>query len=333
MTSLTVRGWDTRVGCHAVPVSHVVVRNSTVDAQGARTNPMYMTNVQYVTLSGLTIGNVRTGETEISNAASAPCPHNDHLTFEHTTWHDFLNPNGGSDHMECLQFDALKDGTSNDNVILRGNRFLNCGQYDVFISGPMKNWQVTNNFFDTPCSKQARQPTASSPAARSASPSSTPMSSGVSTSSPRTHIRSSPSSTEPHSGGLWQYNLDGSFPDREHCGDQGDWRLDSNLDSGRAVCPGDAPAAGGARIVLIDSAANGRAVRVAYGVLADRGVHVRLTFYRGPKKVGEVRDRRLVSVLNSPVDLVWRAPAKSPPTRVCLRADAGSARGTCSTIR
>ena len=110
MTSLTVRGWDTRVGCHAVPVSHVVVRNSTVDAHGARTNPMYMTNVQYVTLSGLTIGNVRTGETEISTPPRPPCPHNDHLTFEHTTWHDFLNPNGGSDHMEFCSSTRSEDG-------------------------------------------------------------------------------------------------------------------------------------------------------------------------------------------------------------------------------
>ena len=332
MKGLTVRGWDTRVGCHAVPVSHVVVRNSTVDAQGARTNPMYMTNVQYVTLSGLTIGNVRTGETEISNAAPAPCPHNDHLTFEHTTWHDFLNPNGGSDHMECLQFDALKDGTSNDNVILRGNRFLNCGQYDVFISGPMTNWQVTNNFFDAPCSKQRGTACLVAGGAISFSEQYTNVVGRFNQFDARTYPQFSLLDGA-HSGGLWQYNLDGSFPDRGHCGDQGDWRLDANLDSGRAVCPGNAPAAAGARIVLIDSAANGRAVRVAYGVLADRGVHVRLTFYRGPKKVGAVRDRRLVSILSSPVDLVWRAPAKSPPTRVCLRADAGSARGTCSTIR
>ena len=31
---------------------------------------------------------------------------------------------------------------------------MNCGQYDVFISGPMNNWTIQNNFFDRPCSNQ-----------------------------------------------------------------------------------------------------------------------------------------------------------------------------------
>ena len=249
-------GWDTRVGCHAVPVSHVVVRNSTVDAQGARTNPMYMANVQYVTLSGVTIGNVRTGETEISNAASPPCPHNDHLTFERTTWHDFLNPNGGSDHMECLQFDALKDGTSNDNVILRGNRFLNCGQIDVFISGPDDELAGDEQLLRR--------------ALLEATPATACLVAGgaISFSEQYTnvvgrlnefdekHISGVLALDAAHSGGLWQYNFDGSFPDLEHCGRPR--RLAPRRESRQWAyrLPGNAPAAGGARIVLIDSAAN-----------------------------------------------------------------------------
>ncbi len=320
MTSLTVRGWDTRVGCHAVPVSHVAVRNSTVDAHGAHTNPMYMTNVQYVTLSGLTIGNVRTGETEISNAASAPCPHNDHLTFEHTTWHDFLNPNGGSDHMECLQFDALKDGTSNDNVILRGNRFLNCGQYDVFISGPMKNWQVTNNFFDEALLEAGRHQLSRRGWRDQLLRANTPMSLGVSISSPRTRIRSSPSSTEPSPADCGNTTSTARFRTESIVvvrATGASTRISTvGVPSAPATRP--PPEARGSCSSIRPQPAVRSASRTR--VLIDRGAHVRLTFYRGrqegrrgarpaagqrPEQPGEPR---LASTGQAPADA--RVPAR-----------------------
>ena len=117
LAGIAITGWDSSLGCYTNPVAYVTVSASVIDAHFTQVNPMYMANVQHITLSGTSIGNVVTGETEISNAAEAPCPHNDHLRFTGNTWHDFLNPNGARDHMECLQFDALARGTSNDNVI------------------------------------------------------------------------------------------------------------------------------------------------------------------------------------------------------------------------
>ena len=128
----------------------------------------------------------------------------------------------------------------------------------------MKNWQVTNNFFDTPCSKQRGTDCLVAGGAISFSEQYTNVVGRFNQFAENTYPQFSLLDGA-QSGGLWQYNFNGSFPDREHCGGQGDWRLDSNLDSGRAVCPGDAPAAGGARIVLMDSAATGRALRIAYG--------------------------------------------------------------------
>ena len=116
LAGIAITGWDSTLGCYTNPVAYVTVSGSVIDARSTQVNPMYMANVQHITLSGTSIGNVVTGETEISNPAEAPCPHNDHLRFTGNTWHDFLNPNGARDHMECLQFDALARGTSNDNV-------------------------------------------------------------------------------------------------------------------------------------------------------------------------------------------------------------------------
>ena len=44
------------------------------------------------------------------------------------------------------------------------------------------------------------------------------------------------------SGGIWRYNINGTFPGTFHCGTQNNWSLTGNIDSGLAVCGADTSA-------------------------------------------------------------------------------------------
>ena len=317
-SGLSIEGWDSTVGCYTNPVAYVTVSGSVIDAQAAQANPFYMTNVQHITLSGNSIGNVTTGETEISNAAGPPCPRNDHLTFKNNTWHDFLNPNGSADHMECLQFDALVSDTSNDNVTLKGNRFENCGQYDVFISGPMNNWTIENNFFDAPCSNQAGTGCAVAGGAISFSQDYANVIGQFNTFANGTYPQFSILAGT-QSGGVWRYNINGTFPDTIHCGLQNEWTLEGNVDSGHAVCGGDTNVVGKPRLVFLSNSYGGQSLLVRYGLVTVSSLRVRMTVYRGGKKLFVRMLPRAASIYSSPASFVWRNPEEKRPTRVCGR--------------
>ena len=333
-STVSVVGWDSSVGCYRHPVTNVSVSSSVVDGMAGHLNVLWMANVQHISLSGNTIGNVTTGESEISNAAPAPCPNNDHLVFTGNTWHDFRNPNGAADHMECLQFDALAPGTSNDNIVLQGNRFENCGQFDVFVSGPMKNWLIQNNYFERACSKQAGTGCVVAGGALSLSPDYTNVTGQFNTFAVNTYPQFSISEGT-QSGGVWRYNINGSFPTSIHCGAQNKWALTGNIDAGPYVCPGDTGASGRTRLVLLDSSYHGRSLRAQVGVVSARRLRVQLTIYRSGKKASAAL-RRPLSIDNSPTLLAWRNPGSTHPTRMCARAidDGGSVvASTCSRIK
>jgi hypothetical protein len=323
-SGLAVSGWDSSVGCYRNPVAHVTLSNSVIDARGAQANPLWMANVQHVSLLNNSIGNVVTGQTEISNGAGPPCPHNDHLTFKGNSWHDFLNPNGARDHMECLQFDAFVGGTSNDNVILQGNRFVNCGQYDVFISGRMNSWRIQNNFFDAPCSKQVGTGCAVAGGAISFSQDYANVIGQFNVFAAGTFPQFSilPGN---QSAGLWRYNINGTFPGTFHCGGQNKWTLSGNIDAGGAVCGADTNAVGKPRIAFLTASYDGRSLRAGYGVLSERPLRVRLTVYRGGRKLSTSLARASVGIYNSPVAFRWQNSTKKRPTRLCARVYDGSA--------
>jgi len=334
---LSIQGWDSSVGCYTTPVTNVTVSGLVIDAKGAQVNPMFMASVQHVTLIGNSIGNVTTGETEISNPAGfngAPCPHNNYLTFERNTWHDFLNPNGSADHMECLQFDALTPGTSNDNVVLRGNRFLNCGQYDLFISGRMTAWTITGNYFDAPCSKQAGTGCVSAGGALSLSNNYSDVLGEFNEFAVGTYPQFSILDGD-HENGVWRYNVNGSFPDRIHCGTQNGWAVYKNVDAGSAVCSADTTDVTRTRLFVVASSYRGRTLSAAYGVLSASPVHVRLIVYRGRRKLLDRIGAQRVATSTSPTTFVWRNTSTAVPTRVCVRtvpAAGASAVSSCSQI-
>jgi hypothetical protein len=333
-SSLAVVGWDSSVGCYRHPVTHVAVSGSVIDGRAERLNVLWMANVQHIRLSGNTIGNVTTGESEISNAAPSPCPNNDNLVFTGNTWHDFRNPNGAADHMECLQFDALAPGTSNDNVVLQGNRFENCGQFDVFVSGQMKNWVIQNNYFERPCSKQAGTGCVVAGGALSLSPDYTNVVGQFNTFAVNTYPQFSISEGS-QSGGVWRYNINGSFPTSIHCGVQNKWVLSGNVDAGQYVCAGDAGVSARTRLVLLGGSYRGRSLQAHIGVVSDKRFRIRLTIYRKGHNDSAAL-RRPLSIDNSPTLLAWRNPGSAHPTRVCARAidDRGSvAASTCMRIK
>lgn len=316
---LAIQGWDSSVGCYANPVIHVTVSGAIVDARGTQSNPLWMGNVQYVTLVGNSIGNVVTGESEIGNPGAAPCPHNAHLSFTGNTWHDFLNPNGAADHMECLQFDALPPGTSNDDVTLRNNRFLNCGQYDLFVSGPMNGWRIQNNFFDTPCSGQGGTGCVVAGGALSLSNEYANVTGEFNVFAPDTYPQFSILEGG-QSGGVWQYNINGSFPETFHCGAQNHWTLTGNVDAGAAVCGTDSNALGRPRLVVLTSTYDGHSLWASYGIVADTSLQVRLTVYSGKRMLDVRTPTRALGIYDSPATFHWRNSSTSRPTRLCARA-------------
>jgi hypothetical protein len=294
---------------------------------------MYMTNVQYVTLTGNSIGNVTTGETEISNAGELPCPHNDHLTFRGNVWHDFLNPGGAADHMECLQFDALTSGTSNDNIVLKGNRFENCGQYGVFVSGPMNGWRIENNYFDEPCSKQKGTGCVVAGGALSLSQDYSDVIGQFNLFAPGTYPQFSilPGN---QSGGVWRYNINGSFPDTIHCGSQNNWTLIDNHDAAPAVCGKDVRDTGQTRLLFLSSSLKGRAVNATYGLISPKRLRIQFTVFGGGRKL-TIRTSAGMGIHNSPGVFTWRSPAGKPPTRLCARAYDGdrSVSVSCTSLK
>lgn len=243
-TSLGIEGWDSTNACYTNPVAHVTFANGTIDAGGAQTNPLYMTNVQYVNIINTRIGNVGTGETEISNGGASPCPSNDHVSLRNNTWHDFINTDNTSSHMECLQIDSLAAGTVNTNFTITGNRFLNCGQYDLFTSGGISGYTITNNWFDSPCSNQGAGCSYLAPVSLGST------SRLVNVVAKFNTIRGYPqfnvgTGATIHSGNVWAYNIDWTgFNNSGECGGPDGWTMTNNLDSATAggagvVCSGD----------------------------------------------------------------------------------------------
>lgn len=231
--SVDVFGWDSTIGCHSVATAHVTVSGSVFGA-------IYVQNAQHLTVSRNSIGNVTNAESEVHDGTDPACPGNNELVFRGNVWHDYLNPAGGAVHMECLQLENV------ENTLLEGNRFRNCGQYDVFVSngsppGPVRNLTISNNYFDSPCSNQP-VPGCAPLAALSAGPTSRQVFSNVHIVF-NTFARSYPLMGV-KAGALMKddlvaYNITAGYPDSVHCG-YGRWTVVKNMNSGTfARCGGD----------------------------------------------------------------------------------------------
>jgi hypothetical protein len=137
------------------------------------------------------------------------------------------------------------------------------------------------------------------------------------------------------SGGVWRYNINGSFPTSIHCGVQNKWVLSGNVDAGQYVCAGDAGVSARTRLVLLGGSYRGRSLQAHIGVVSDKRFRIRLTIYRKGHNDSAAL-RRPLSIDNSPTLLAWRNPGSTHPTRVCARAidDRGSvAASTCMRIK